>query len=151
MKTLSAYTLAIAMATLTVGCKKDSPPTPTPAPTKTELLTAKNWKMTDFKINGQSVFNTGIVDDCEKDDLTKFNANKSTTFDEGTLKCDPAAPQTHTGSWEFTTNETKLKVTDPGIGTLEGTVGTLNSTTLTVSEPNYNGSGLVAETTFTAQ
>ena len=153
MKTLSIYLLTAAMGLSALSsCKKDSTGTPTPAAsTKTDLLTAKNWKTTDIKVNGQSIFNSPLVDNCDKDDLTKFNTNKSATFDEGTLKCNTASPQSSNGSWDFTTGETKLKVTDPDGMVSEGTIGTLNNTTLILTDPNYGGLGFAAELTFTAQ
>lgn len=149
MKKHARYLLVTAL-TLTglASCKKDAT---TLAPSKTDLLLAKTWKVTDIKVASQSVFNPPFVAACDKDDLTKFNANKSVTFDEGSLKCDPTAAQTQTGSWDFTTNETKLKITDSSGAIVEGTIGTLNSTTLTITDPNIFGSGSTAEVTYTAQ
>lgn len=142
--------MAIGLVSLS-SCKKDSASTPTPTPTKTDLLTAKSWKVTELKVAGQSVFNSALVQDCDKDDLTKFNVNKSATFDEGTTKCDATSPQTRTGSWDLTTNETKLKVTDPDGDVVEGTINTLTSTTLIVTDPDVYGSGVAGEITYTAQ
>jgi hypothetical protein len=152
MKKVSTY-LAIAVVGLASfsSCKKEDKTTPTPTLTKTDLLTAKSWKVTDLKVAGNSIFNSPLVEDCDKDDLTKFNASKSVTFDEGKAKCDPSSPQSRTGSWEFTTNETKLKVTDSDGSMEEGTISTLNSTTLIVTQPDYAGTGVAAEITYTAQ
>lgn len=149
MKKVSLYLAVAAMASLTLSCKKDSD-TPAAA-TKTDLLTAKNWKTTDLKVNGVSVFNSGLIDACDKDNLIKFNTNKTAIFDEGATKCSSTDPQTRNGSWDFTTSETKLKVTNPDGDVVEATIGTLNSTTLIVSDPNFNGLGQTAETTYTAQ
>ena len=152
MRNFSTYLLAVAVGlTALSSCKKDDTTSPTPAATKTDLLTAKSWKMTELKVAGQSIFNTALVEDCDKDDLLKFNTNKSATFSEGTLKCDPSAPQSRTGSWDLTTNETKLKVTDPDGEVVEGTINTLTSSTLTVTDPNVYGSGMAGEITYTAQ
>ncbi len=149
MKRHANYLLAAALTmTELASCKKEAT---TPAPSKTDLLLAKTWQVTDIKVAGQSVFNPPFVDACDKDDLTKFNANKSVTFDEGSLKCDPTAAQTQTGSWDFTTNETKLKITDSSGAIVEGTIGTLNSTTLILTDPDIFGSGRAAEVTYTAQ
>lgn len=146
---VSLYLAVAAMASLTLSCKKDSD-TATPAPaTKTALLTAKSWKVTDLKIGGVSLFSS--LPSCTKDDLIKFNTNKTAVFDEGATKCSSSDPQTANGSWDFTTNETKLKITDPDGTVIEGTIGTLNSTTLIFSDPNYLGSGQAAEATYTAQ
>ncbi len=148
MKSLSTYVLLAAMAALTVSCKKDSEPAPAP-PTKTDLLTAKSWRLTDIKIGGTSFY--AFIDACEKDDLIKFNANKSATFDQGATRCDQTEPQTATGKWEFTTNETKLKFTDPEGDVSEGNMTTLNATSLVLSDPNAGGPGVAGELTFTAR
>ncbi|MBF9235968.1 lipocalin family protein [Hymenobacter sp. BT683] len=147
MKSLSTYVLLAAMAVLTVSCKKDSEATP--SLTKTDLLTAKSWRLTDVKLGGQSFY--AFLDDCDKDDFIKFNTNKSATYDQGALKCDQTEPQTATGTWEFTTNETKLKITDPAGDVEEGTITTLNATSLVLSDPNYGGAGVAAELTYTAR
>lgn len=150
MKKHAPFLLAAAlMLTGLTGCKKED--AVAPASAKTDLLLAKTWKYTDAKVAGKSVFNTPLLDDCEKDNLTKFNANKSVTFDEGRLTCDPASAQTELGTWDLTTNETKLKITDSSGTVVEGTIGTLNSTTLIITDPNAFGSGIAAEITYTAQ
>ncbi len=152
MKNLSVYFLATAMGlSFLSSCKKDSASTPAPAPSKTDLLTAKNWKMTDAKINGVSIFNSGLIDACEKDNLIKFNTNKIAVFDEGASKCVSTDPQTRNGSWDFTTSETKLKVTDPDGDADESVISTLNSTTLIILNPDFQGSNQSGELTFTAQ
>jgi hypothetical protein len=149
MKKFSTYLLvtAVGLASLS-SCKKDD--ATTPAPSKTDMLTAKSWKVTDVKVSGQSIYNTALFQACDKDNLVKFNTNKTATFDEGATKCDPTSAQSRPGSWDLTTNETKLKVTDPDGDTVEGTIGTLNSTTLTVTDPNGFGPGTPAEITYTA-
>jgi len=152
MKNVSTYLFlaAIGLASLN-SCKKDDATTPAPAASKTDLLTAKTWKMTDVKVSGQSIYGTILYPACTKDDLVKFSTSKVATFDEGTSKCDPTSPQSRPGSWDFTTNETKLKVTDPDGDIMEGTIGTLSSTTLIVTDPNGFGPGTAAEMTYTAQ
>jgi hypothetical protein len=152
MKNISTYLLVAALGLTSLSsCKKDDASTPTPAPSKTDLLTAKSWKMTDFKVAGQTIYNTPFVQACAKDDLIKFNANKTATFDEGSVKCDPTSTQSSAGSWELTTNDTKLKLTSPDGDTMEGVIGTLSSTTLIVTDPNGFGNGTAAEVTYTAQ
>jgi hypothetical protein len=149
MKKFSTYLLVtvVGLASLS-SCKKDD--ATTPAPSKTDLLTAKSWKVTDVKVSGQSIYNTPLFQACDKDNLVKFNPNKTATFDEGATKCDPTSVQSRPGSWDLTSNETKLKVTDPDGDTVEGTIGTLTSTTLTVTDPNGFAPGTPAELTYTA-
>jgi len=149
MKNLSTYVMVAAMAALTVSCKKDGETTP--APSKTDLLTAKTWRVTDLKASGQSIYNSGLFDACEKDNLYKFNTNKSATFDEGATKCTQSDPQTQTGKWDLTANETKFKLTDPTGDVVEGEIITLTSTLLVVRDPNYQGSTTPVEVTYAAQ
>jgi hypothetical protein len=152
MKKFSTY-LALAVVGLgsLTNCKKDEATSLHRAATKTDVLTAKSWKVTDIKIADKSIFRTILVDSCSKDDLTKFNANKSVTFEEGAFKCEESSPQSRTGAWEFTTNETKLKVTDSDGSVLEEAISTLNTTTLIVTDPNFAGPGVAAEVIYTAQ
>jgi hypothetical protein len=152
MKNLSTY-LALAFIGLASlnSCKKDETTSLTRAATKTDVLTAKRWKVTNVKLADRSIFNTILVDSCYKDDLTKFNANKSVTFDQGKVKCNESSPQSRTGSWEFTANETKLKVTDSDGSVLEEIISTLNTTTMIVTDPDFAGPGVAAEVTYTAQ
>ncbi len=144
---LHLLTAAFILTNLT-SCQFDDPK---PAPSKTDLLTAKAWKETDFKVDGTSGFDT-VIKACEKDDLLKFNTDKSITFNEGALKCDLASPQTSGGSWDFTTSETVLKIIDSDGKVLEGVIGTLTDTTLIITVPNIlSGTGTVVEITYTAQ
>src|SRR4028119_184917 len=97
--TLTALTLAtVASSFVFTSCKKDKDD-PKPK-SKTELLTAKNWRITgDVEtqvIGGRTVTTDNYAteyDPCDKDDYTKFDANKVFKDNEGALKCDPTAPQ----------------------------------------------------------
>ena len=113
MKSLSL--LLITGLFLLNSCKdeeKTVTPTPTPSKSKTEMLTAKSWIMTAWTIT-TSGFGTSdefaTLDACEKDNLRKFNTDKTYTEDEGATKCDPDDPQIIiTGNWEFADSETSL-------------------------------------------
>jgi hypothetical protein len=150
MKKFSTYLVLAVLGLAAVGCSDDSDDTA--APSKTSLLTAKSWQLTDVKANGQSIFMAPLFDTCDKDDFITFKADKSAVYDEGADKCDPAANQTSTGSWEFTNNESKLKMTSPDGEVLEGTINTLTSTKLVVSgTQEILGVPVPAELTFTAK
>ena len=88
------------MSALAVGCKKDKDPT---LPTKTELLTAKSWRIsgnvTVTTTTGRpatTVDHFSSAPACEKDSFVKFNTDKTTRSDEGALLCQ-GARQTETG------------------------------------------------------
>jgi len=150
MKKFSTYLVLATLGLAAVGCsdKKDDA-----APTKTALLTAKTWRNTDVKVSGLSVYAI-LIDACQKDDLLKFNADKTLTYNNGTVKCDSSEPATQTGSWALLTNDTQLTITDPDGDATTGTITSLTSTSLVVTaNEDLTGSGtpLPVELTFTAQ
>lgn len=122
---LSITLLSIVMA----GCKKEET---TVSKSKTELLCAHYWKVVSLTVNppldldGTPVSNLlEIMEDCQKDDLVKYNTDKTLIYDEGDTKCDPSSPQTSGGSWEFKSNETILTEDDEDLTLIE-----LNESTL---------------------
>lgn len=143
------------------GCsdKKDdpAPTTPAPEPTKTELLTGKNWKLTAMTSDPAINWGTGgaMVTDlyaqmsaCDKDDISVFNVNNTYTDDEGATKCDPADPQTTSGTWVFNTTQTII--------TLDGTdsynIEALSSSSLKINQVYNDGTTNYTFTmTFTKQ
>ncbi|HEX8659275.1 MAG TPA: lipocalin family protein, partial [Hymenobacter sp.] len=127
------------------SCKKDKEE-PKPK-TRTELLTAKNWRIS---ADVTTTVGTSAPDDnyarmpaCEKDDFLKFNTNNSCILDAGQLKCNSAEPQTTTGTWNFTDNDTKLTIDGDVYEVVE-----VSESTLKIKE-NLS-SGRTNITTFTA-
>ncbi|MGI4762146.1 MAG: hypothetical protein ACRYF0_15670 [Janthinobacterium lividum] len=154
----------IFLAALALGsCKKNDDNSPS-TPSKTDLLTAKSWRITADKTTttvGTTASTT--TDDyatspaCERDNFIKFNTNKTASFDEGSTKCSTTDPQTTTGSWDFNSDGTKLILTDPSLGgiALQQDILELTATTLRVrytSSFSFGGATEtdVQETTFTA-
>ena len=95
---------------LFVACnKKDT------AASKTELLTSGTWKLTAV-VSDNDGNGTYETDDfatflpCFTDNIWSFSASYVATLDEGPTKCDPADPQTQTTTWQFTQNESYLKI-----------------------------------------
>lgn len=111
------------LAALALGsCKKNDDNSPSSA-SKTDLLTAKNWRISAQTYSVAVSNGTPTVSDeyansaaCERDNFLKFNTNKSLTADEGATKCSPSDPQTQSGTWDLTTNDTKLTLADPSQG-----------------------------------
>lgn len=109
-----------ALAFLTVSsCKKEDEKTTTPTKSKTELLTAKAWKLTAMTVNpgitpvpgGPTITDIySFMEACEKDNTEKFNTGGAGVTDEGATKCDPADPQTSNFTWSFASNETKIVI-----------------------------------------
>lgn len=124
------------------GCKKEETTVPK---SKTELLCAHYWKVVSLTVNppldidGTPVSDLlSIMDDCNKDDLVKYNTDKTLIYDEGATKCDPASPQTSSGTWSFNSDETILTEDDEDLSLIE-----LNESTLklkivqTIAEVDY--------------
>lgn len=85
------------------------------AVSKTELLTSGTWKITAV-VSDNDANGTYETDDfatfslCFTDNFWSFSASSVVTMDEGPTKCDVADPQTETGTWNFTQNETHLMI-----------------------------------------
>lgn len=145
MKKITLLFVAVSLIAVS-ACKKedDKTTTPTPGPTltKTQMLTAKNWKLTGATSGGVDYY--PIIDPCDKDDLFIFKTDGTSIVDAGATKCDPTDPQIiSTGTWTFIDNETKIY--------FDGDTGTLAELTSTkmVVKGDYLGDEVVS--TYTAQ
>ena len=153
MKALSKYVLLTAMSALAVGCKKDKDPTP---PTKTELLTAKGWRISgDVTVTTTTGRPATTVDHfasapaCEKDNFVKFNTDKTARFDEGALLCQ-GARQTETGVWDFNSDQTKLTLGSAGSSVVgQFDLAELSAATLKISLTDTPVSGTTETETIT--
>lgn len=119
---------------------------------RSSLLMGKNWRLTDLKASGFSIYSS-VINVCNQDDIVQFNADKSLTYIANT-KCDPTEPATATGSWDLLANDTKLRITDPNGQVIEGTITSLTATSLVLSGSQDllgNGTLIPVELTFTAQ
>jgi hypothetical protein len=149
MKKLSFLLLAaIALG----GCKKNDNNSPTPTPTRTDLLTAKNWRVTTATVMLAGMPLPGAIEACSLDDIFKFSADKSLLHDEGATKCDPTDPQTDKGTWSMP-SDAKLTVTLPNSSYPDGTfdIKELSATTmhLYISD-TQSGFPVTYDLTFTA-
>jgi hypothetical protein len=99
------------------ACNKNSEPIPT-ADVRTNLLLAHDWKLSaqsvtyhrDGNATVQEVYSSILP--CTQDDVTKFNADKTIAYSEGTTECPkpgemaPVEP----GSWFFNNDQTELSI-----------------------------------------
>lgn len=87
-----------------------------PAPlTRTQLLINKKWQLRSaiFSFPGaQDVEYFGLVRPCSRDDYQQFNLPNTLVMDEGLLKCSARLPQTQTGTWTLSANDTRLSMTN---------------------------------------
>lgn len=95
------------------GCGKKDPVTLT----KKEILVAggatKSWIVTS--ITGTTGGKTTEVSSaCDKDDTAIFNSDGTYSFDRGKLKCNSTDPQTVTGTYTISADETTFTATEKG-------------------------------------
>lgn len=137
------------------ACKDDKEETPAPSQTGSAALTGKDWRMTanTTRITGNSMDTTmdnfADMEDCEKDDLIRFNENKTVTTKSGALKCDPSDPDSEDGgTWELSADSKKLTVTVDGDPETVDVV-TLTETSLVISMSGEVSPGITGSTTMT--
>lgn len=101
---------ALVLIFLVTACsKKDK------TASKSELLTSGTWKLiaAEEDADGNGTYETDnyvFFDDCFKDNFYTFRTNGILEMDEGPTKCSPTDPQTETGNWQLTQNETHIKI-----------------------------------------
>lgn len=113
MKKLSFFALSFALLGGIVSCSDDSKQEdPAPA-TKAEMLSGKDWvtSASTITIAGQQVdaYTTGFFEECEKDNILRFNTNNTYVLSEGAVSCTP--PTAENGTWAFNADQTKLTET----------------------------------------
>lgn len=125
MKNLLIAAFAVTLAFSACKDDKDDATPSTPGQTGSTAITGKDWRMTEnnITISGTGTPIDGTTDSyasmeaCEKDNLTRFNEDKTIVEKEGPTKCDPSDPDTTPrGTWELMSNNTKLKITPPASG-----------------------------------
>jgi hypothetical protein len=130
---------AFVILVLSVSCKKD------PALSKKDMITGK-WKPiantispgVDWDFDGDIDTDIySILDACEKDNFSLFNANGTGEENEGATKCDATDPQTYSFSWSLKNNDAVLVVDGD-----EFTIEQLTETTMKV-RTSYGGSTII--------
>ncbi len=101
---------------LFTACKKEDKAEPQPS--RIQLLTDNYWKQTAAVwISSER---PGIIEDlytsmeeCNKDDLTRFAVDGTVMIDEGALRCEVNDPQTYVaGTWVFNSDQSIITLTD---------------------------------------
>lgn len=122
------------------SCKKDENKDTTTKSTR-DYLVSGNWKTTAITVSPGINFGTTVItdffaqeDDCQKDDLTKFNADGTITDDEGATKCDPNDPQTtNDGTWILSADGKSVTIDYPNEDPMTIVITSINDKTLTGS------------------
>jgi hypothetical protein len=116
----------------------DSDDDKTPSKTVKEYLTSGFWKTTAKTIDpgidqGDGTVITDLYaqwDECQKDDLIRFNMDGTITDDEGVIKCDTNNPQTvNDRTWELSDDNKSLSISHPDEGTMIYEILELNDKT----------------------
>jgi Lipocalin-like domain len=156
-KSTSLACLALLVAASFTSCNKDEDDEVVPVvPTKTELITAKNWRITSFTYKEgnapvQDVY--ALYGPCSRDDFYKFNADKTFLFDEGATRCSSSDPQTMTSGWDINADGSILLLLEmKGSTTAElYNIQELTDTKLRISQTfTGNGYNEVTDITFAA-
>ncbi|KAB2914907.1 MAG: DUF5004 domain-containing protein [Bacteroidetes bacterium] len=144
---MKKITLLLVLSSLLcfTACKKDEE-TSTPQKTKSELLSAKPWKMTALTVNPAINAGGTMITDiyaqmqaCDKDDVYSFKSDKTYTQEEGATKCDPNDPQvSEAGTWTFSSDEKQIVQTSSG-STESSTLVELTETKLVISNTETDG------------
>jgi len=109
------------------SCKKDT------QKSKTDLLTQSSWKIVKTEADpGTGIYENEPIDDCQKDDAIKLNADHTYATSVG-VKCDPS-DENETGAWSLSPDEKTLTVdSDPA------TIETLDDNSLVVMTSDVFG------------
>lgn len=117
------------------SCNKDDDD----SPSKTKTISGKKFYVKSMNVNPGVTTPIGIITDlysfmpdCVKDDFMTFNENGTVVDDEGATKCEPTDPQTESGTWEFMTDETQLRMTYDDVAQVFD-IETLTDTSLKLS------------------
>ena len=133
------------------GCKK-SDESPATASSRTDLLTAKSWRLAAVTVtaNGLPVPSSVFIEDCDKDDTFKFNADKTLVQDAGASKCNTSDPQTQAGTWAFNSDQSKLTIAVPNSPLNgDGDIKELTATSLHIyGTRSLSGLALTLDATF---
>jgi Domain of unknown function (DUF5004) len=104
--------LAIALTTVLSSCEKDN------TLTKEEMISGKDWVVSEMTIDPPINFGSGevsnlmtLMDDCEKDNIYRFEKDGTFKMDEGILNCHPEDPQISFGNWHLSEDEKTLVAT----------------------------------------
>jgi hypothetical protein len=144
------------VALLAFSACKDDKESPAPStPVSPGLLTGKDWRMTANKMElSENGMDTTIdffadMEPCEKDDLYRFNEDKTVTLKAGATKCQASDPDTEPGgTWELSADGKKITITENGDGDTMDVI-TLTETTFKVSQTSEVSPGINGKSTIT--
>ena len=125
------------------------------------VISSGSWKLvastsvTDFSSSGGGIVTSDLydlLDECQKDNISTFNANGTGTLDEGATKCDASYPQTTENAfgWEIANNKLTTTSTNPLVPILTSDILQLDNSTLKIKyNTNLGGYPSTTTTTYT--
>jgi hypothetical protein len=126
-----------------VSCKKKDDktvePPQSPQPSRTDLITAKLWKISGLTSGSSDLWNSGLVDPCNKDNTYRFKVNNILTAYDLPTKCNGSDPDSTNNPWTFTDNDTRIYVKINLNTTVEDTASIIELTeSKIVLDADYN-------------
>jgi hypothetical protein len=76
--------------------------------TKLELLTQKNWKVSSLVSSGQDLWNSFLIESCNKDNQYRFRTDDSLSLYDMASKCSPTDPDSSVSIYKLYNNNTQL-------------------------------------------
>ncbi|MDP1728201.1 MAG: lipocalin family protein [Bacteroidota bacterium] len=142
-KNVNLFLGVIILAISFYGCKKAEKQLPLTS--DEALITSKDWVMIAGEIasQGGKIDFYRILPDCQKDDLTRYNADNTTTYKSGAVKCNPDEPEVSPGGTWYLDKEKKIFITYDSGDTTRMDILDLTATTFIVSETNSTGGNSV--------
>jgi hypothetical protein len=132
----TSYLLLPLLSLIVFSCGKDDQPK---QPTKTEIIAQATWKYDNGGIDNDK---NGTVDipatgalllACQADNTLLLNTNGTGVIDEGTTKCNTTDPQSMPITWNFTNNETALRLSGGSVLGIGGEFKVLELSTTKLS------------------
>lgn len=118
--------------------------------TKVELLTQKNWKVSSLVSSGQDLWNSFLIESCNKDNQYRFRTDDSLSLYDMASKCSPTDPDSSVSIYKLYNNNTQLilnvKLTSTNVLNDTTDIVELSETLLKV---NATYSGIPATISFT--
>lgn len=113
-------------------------------------ITGDAWSLTSLRtdIDGDGTLEES-AEDCDKDDLITFSDDGTWNSDEGATKCDPADPQTSTGTWELSSDNSTFTITEGGLTTQSEVISISNNRIELRDEIDFLGYLIITETVLT--
>lgn len=133
MRELLIPILFIGFLTANFSCQKEPV-----IKTNTDLLTQASWKTITVETDaGTGTYAVDPMEDCEKDDITKFNTDFTVTNRAG-VKCDPSE-EDDSAKWAFSADEKTITIT-ASTGTSSLAIEMLDENNLVFTIPYTFGS-----------